>query len=108
MLEIKTIIEKTSTAFDYAVNEYLTEGWELVRRECFVTGADRAITLYAELERVVDELEEEYEEGEDDMARWEITRNPTNPFRCNKCGYTASEQWLTCPDCKRAMVKVEV
>jgi rubrerythrin len=108
MLEIKTITERTPTTFDYNVNEALAEGWELVRRECFVTGADRAITLYAELERVIDEPEEEYEGDEDDMARWEITRNPTNPFRCSKCGYTASEQWLTCPDCKRAMVKVEV
>ena len=49
MLEIKTITEATPHYFDAAVNAALAEGWELLRRECFITGSDRATTFYAEL-----------------------------------------------------------
>ena len=102
MLEIKTITENTAHKFDKAVNEAMLEGWELVRRECFITGSDRATTFYAELERIVDEPEVEYSA---DVAKWVLTRNPRNPYRCSSCGYTANEQWATCPSCKRAMME---
>lgn len=102
MLEIKTITEITTHNFDKAVNEALSEGWELVRRECFITGEDRAITLYAELERIIaDPTEEEYR---DDIGRWEITRDPQHPFRCRACGCQATDPWNTCPQCDRVMV----
>lgn len=51
MQKIKTITATTAYGFDTAVNEALTEGWVLVRRECFITGSDRAATFYAEFER---------------------------------------------------------
>ena len=108
MLEIKTITENTAYFFDKAVNEALTEGWELVRRECFITGADRATTLYAELERIVDEPEEE--EDTDipcDFAQWVMTRNPRNPYRCSACGHTTNAQWATCPKCSASMGEEE-
>ena len=98
MLEIKTITDNTAYFFDKAVNEALAEGWELVRRECFITGSDRATTLYAELERIVEEPEET------NVGRWVLTRNPRNPYRCSACGYTANEAWASCPDCKRSML----
>lgn len=101
MLEIKTITDSTAYFFDKAVNEALAEGWEIIRRECFITGADRAMTLYAELER---EVEKEEEEPSGEYARWEVSRKPQNPFRCTACGYTANEQWKRCPDCKRIMI----
>lgn len=104
MLEIKTITAQTAEYFDETVNAALKDGWELVRRECFITGADRATTLYAELERIIDEPEEE-DVDEDDVAQWKITRNPQNPYRCSNCGYTANEQWAYCPECKKVMLE---
>ena len=101
MLEIKTITEKAATFFDIAVNEALAEGWELVRRECFITGSDRATTFYAELERIVDEPEED--DVSDEFARWELTRDPIHPYRCSACGLKAIEQWGVCPGCDRIM-----
>ena len=76
MIEIKTITENTAFAFDKAVNAALMEGWDLVRRECFITGSDRATTFYAELERFVYEAEDEDEGGSPTTARWEVTRAP--------------------------------
>ena len=105
MLEIKTITEIMPHHFDKAVNDALAEGWELVRRECFITGSDRATTFYAELERVVEEPEEE--DHSCDAAHWIIIRNPRNPYRCSECGYTANEPWPTCPDCDRIMMSSE-
>ena len=103
MLEIKTITETTPHNFDRAVNDALSEGWELVRRECFITGEDRAVTLYAELEKLVAEpTEENYD---DDFGHWEITRDPQNPFRCRECGCKATDPWGTCPGCGRIMVE---
>ena len=103
MLEIKTLTETYPHIFDRAVNEALSEGWELTRRECFITGADRATTFYAELERVTEETSEE--EDRDDTARWVLTRNPRYPYRCGACGYTTNAKWPTCPDCDRVMVE---
>ena len=100
MLEIKTITEKTPAGFDKAVNEALANGWELVRRECFITGADRVTTLYAELERITEVC---VEEDSEDTAHWEMTRNPRNPFRCSVCGHTTNATWPICPNCNRIM-----
>ena len=98
MLEIKTITDNTAYFFDKAVNEALAEGWDLVRRECFITGSDRATTLYAELERIVDEVEET-----SDVGHWIVTRNPHAPYKCSKCGYTAKGPWRSCPECDSIM-----
>jgi rubrerythrin len=106
MLEILTITENNAHYFDKAVNQALADGWELVRRECFITGSDRATTFYAELERIADEPEEE-EDIPADFARWTISRDPQYPYRCNNCGYKARETWATCPDCNASMGTVE-
>lgn len=103
MLEIKTITACTSGHFDDTVNEALAEGWELVRRECFITGADRATTFYAELERIVDEPEEDEDDHSTEYAEWELTRNPREPYRCSACGYATNALWPTCPECDRIM-----
>ena len=102
MLEIKTIINNSAASFDRELNAALADGWELVRRECFVTGSDRVTTLYAELERFAEaeEVDVEYNSA---SARWELTRKPQNPYRCSSCGYTANEQWATCPECQSPM-----
>lgn len=102
MLEIKTITEHTPLSFDCAVNDAIVNGWDLVRRECFITGADRATTFYAELERIVDDPEE------DDatlglMGHWEVTRNPREPYRCSACGHATNAQWPVCPKCNTVM-----
>lgn len=102
MLEIKTIIEPTALRFDSAVNDAIADGWDLVRRECFITGADRATTFYAELERIVDDPEE------DDATlgltgHWEVTRNPREPYRCSECGHATNAQWPVCPKCNTVM-----
>lgn len=74
----------------------------MVRRECIVTGADRAKTFYAELERDVDEPEEE-EDQSDNNAEWIVTRNPRDPYRCSACGYNTNAPWPICPNCHRKM-----
>lgn len=102
MLEIKTITERLPSLFDQEVNEFLANGWELVRRECFVTGSDRATTFYAELERIVEEPEDE-EDNSTDYAKWETVRDPRNPYRCSECGYRTNAAWPTCPECDRIM-----
>ena len=101
MLEIKTITETTAHYFDKAVNEALAEGWDIVRRDCFITGSDRATTFYAELERIVEEPEED--DVSCDFAHWELTRDPLHPFRCSRCSFKAREAWGTCPNCDRIM-----
>lgn len=108
MLEIRTIVTLTAGHFDDEVNDALADGWELVRRECFIAGSDRATTFYAELERVVDKLKEE--EDTDipcDFAQWVMTRNPRNPYRCSACGHATNAQWATCPNCSAAMTEEE-
>ena len=105
MLEIKTITGNTAHRFDKAVNDALTEGWELVRRECFITGADRATTFYAELERIADEPEEEGEDHSTDYAHWNIIREPRNPYMCSACGHRTNALWPTCPQCDRIMTE---
>lgn len=45
MKQIKTIIDKSASAFDKEVNQALREGWELVKRYCEGYG------FIAELER---------------------------------------------------------
>lgn len=102
MLEIKTITENQPLYFDKKVNEALENGWELVRRECFITGSDRATTFYAELERMVEEAEED-EDHSTDYAKWLLARNPREPYRCSACGCTTNSPWPTCPECDRIM-----
>lgn len=107
MLEIKTITENYPSLFDRAVNEALEDGWELVRRECFITGSDRATTFYAELERIVEEPEDEDELEDDGTAEWKLSRDPLHPFRCTACGCKSQDALRTCPHCKRIMVMPE-
>ena len=102
MLEIKTITKNNVTAFDKAVNEAMVAGWDLIRRECFITGSDRATTFYAELERIVEGPVAE-EEDVYVVARWEVTRNPLKPYVCNNCAYKTNAQWPTCPGCGSVM-----
>ena len=106
MLRIKTLIDITAAGIDKAVNDALADGWELVRRECFITGADRATTFYAELERFIDEPEDD---TEDDIltASWSISRDPAYPYKCTSCGCKVKEPLATCPHCHKAMVRQE-
>ena len=106
MLEIKTITESMPRAFDRTVNEALNEGWELVRRECFITGSDRITTLYAELERVKEEPEEE-EKANEEVASWSISRDPAYPYKCTVCGCKSHQPIARCPYCNRIMVNAE-
>ena len=103
MLEIRTITALTPGHFDDEVNEALADGWELVRRECFVTGSDRATTFYAELERIIEVYEAEEDDAED-TARWERTRDPRNPYRRSSCGHKTNAEWGMCPGCGRIML----
>ena len=102
MLEIKTITATSTSYFDQKVNEAIAEGWDLVRRECFITGSDRAITLYAEFERVIEEPEED-DDHSTECAEWLLTRNPREPYRCSACGCNTTSPWSTCPECDRIM-----
>lgn len=45
MLEIKTISNRNKAEFDDEVNAALKDGWELVRRECLIVGADHTPSL---------------------------------------------------------------
>jgi lipopolysaccharide biosynthesis regulator YciM len=107
MLEIKTIWGElgSSTLFDAKVNEALAEGWELVRREVLPPRqvATAPTLLYAELERVI-ETEEEEEPEDDGLAEWVVSRNPSAPYRCNKCGHSTATPAPRCPGCERTMV----
>lgn len=106
MLAIKTIVEPTALRFDSAVNDAIDAGWELLRRECFVTGADRSTTFYAELEMFIVEEEPEEEDGVADLSsEWVVTRDPRNPYRCAACGHTTNAKWNLCPKCDRVMLK---
>lgn len=110
MLVIKTIVSNTTADFDTQVNGALTEGWEIVKRECL--GFDHTPLYYAELERVIDEpiveIDEDLEEDpEEDVAQWLVTRNPRNPYKCSSCGYTANLPWGVCPQCKTLMLNAE-
>lgn len=104
MLEIKTITSQYVESFDYSVNEALKEGWELVRRECFVTGSDRAITLYAELKRVALPFATEptFDEYEVE-ARWVRDPQSLYPYQCSECGFHSSAPYPICPSCNRLM-----
>lgn len=105
MLEIKTIIENSSRAFDAAVNKAITTGWELVRRECFITGSDRATTFYAELERFAVEVEETDEAYT--SAEWLVSRDPHYPYKCSSCGCKSHEPISSCPHCHKTMTREE-
>lgn len=100
MLEIKTVTAHNIPTFDKDVNMLLAEGWELVKRECFITGSDRATTFYAELERIVDDLEED---DFDLPAVWVTTRDPKHPLRCSNCGYVETSPKPVCPKCMKVM-----
>lgn len=109
MLEIKTIknILDNAEAFDKEVNAALVEGWELTRRDIIIPQTtDKYTMLYAELERYVEESQEE--ESEDDgLARWVFSRrNPLEPYHCSFCGYPADPSKALpslCPNCQRKM-----
>ena len=103
MIYVKTIIKPTCDVddFDNEVNKALADGWELVRRD-IITPPDESSKLYAELERYIEEEEEEPED--DGAAEWIVTRNPSAPYRCNKCGYSTSVPIHYCPGCERARV----
>lgn len=106
MLEIKTIWSELvySNQFDAKVNEALAEGWELVRREALPRRVEYGETLlYAELEKMT-EAEEEEEPEDDGLAEWVVSRNPSAPYRCNKCGHSTATPAPRCPGCERAMV----
>lgn len=100
MLEIKTVTAHNVPTFDKDVNSLIAEGWELTRRECFITGSDRATTFYAELERIVDDPEVE---DFDAPAYWITTRNPAKPLRCSNCGYEETAPKPVCPKCIKVM-----
>lgn len=107
MLEIKTIIATEHKDFDVEVNDALEEGWELVRRDVLppyegVTGICSRC-FYAELERVI-EVEQEEEPEDDGLAEWVVSRNPSAPYRCNKCGHSTATPAPRCPGCERTMV----
>ena len=104
MLEIKSIISQNAESFDHNVNEALKEGWMLVRRECFVTGSDRAITLYAELKRVVlpYAIEPTFDEY-DVEAKWKKHKDPISPYQCSECGFKSTHPYSICPSCNRLM-----
>lgn len=102
MLEIKTIIENTPSAFDKALNAAIQEGWELTRRECYITGSDRAMTFYAELERITADPEDDF----DTPAYWITTRDPAHPLRCSNCGYVETSPKPVCPKCTKLMEDV--
>lgn len=100
MLEIYTILERSTEHFDNHVNEALCSGWELTRRDVFI-GPDYQPIFYAELERYV---AEEAEEDDYDMpAHWITTRNPSKPLRCSNCGYEETTPKPVCPKCIKVM-----
>lgn len=106
MLEIKTIFIKIDDCkkFDEQVNQAIAEGWELVRRDVIAPHVpDRYTLLYAELERIT-EAEEEEEPEDDGTAKWVVSRNPSAPYRCNKCGHSTATPAPRCPGCERTMV----
>lgn len=106
MLEIRTIWSgiDDSKQFDAKVNEALAEGWELVKREVLPKSTDYSQTiLYAELEKMT-EAEEEEEPEDDGLAEWVVSRNPSAPYRCNKCGHSTATPATRCPGCERTMV----
>ena len=109
MLQIKTIIHHDTDGFDTEVNLAIADGWELVKRDVLPPyeshGTAYLRTYYAELEREVDEPEEE-EEGEELFAHWVTTRDPVKPFACSCCGYRPTIQNElpgVCDRCKKMM-----
>ena len=109
MLEIKTIAERVENLedFDKQVNEALAEGWELVRREV-LPPYEGAIhwwprALYAELERIVEEPEEEEDSTADTVAVWLLSRDPHYPYKCSACGCKIQDPIVNCPHCHRLM-----
>lgn len=115
MLEIRTIIIEASrpARFDNEVNNHLKEGWELVRRDILPAFEGETVVtrqmLYAELERDVEETEDEGETDKDEpqgWADWNIVRDPTKPYKCSNCGYKSTIKWPTCPGCDKQMRSV--
>ena len=107
MLEIKTIAHPATEReeFDAEVNKALAEGWELVRRDIIPPYEGSTYVweriLYAELER---EVETEEEDGltDDDFTSWQLTRDPVQPYRCEKCGFKdITPRQDGCPNCGR-------
>lgn len=109
MLQIKTIIHADTDGFDAEVNLAIAEGWELVKRDVLPPyeshGTAYLRTYYAELEREVEEDEEEIEV--DGVAQWRISRNPRTPYKCSACGAECEDPLKFCPRCGRGMVERE-
>lgn len=115
MLEIRTIIVEADrpARFDNEVNKHLQEGWDLVRRDIIPGYENETVCykqkLYAEMERIVEEPEEdETEEDDEGVADWEITRDTTRPYRCSGCGHKTTIQWPKCPACDKPMRSIEL
>ncbi len=107
MLEIKTIVHRIddSDLFDDFVNDAITKGWELVRRDIVAPQApDRYTLLYAELERTI---EEEKPEFDGSTAEWMISRDPHYPYKCSACGCKSAHAVPKCPLCDRIMREAE-
>ena len=112
MLQIKTIMHNFDKVekFDAEVNEALADGWDLVRRDV-LPGWEGQTTvayrkLYAELERIIEEPEED---PEDEMicAEWKISRDPAYPYKCTSCGCKVQEPIKNCPHCHKIMLGTE-
>lgn len=104
MLEIKTIFTKVDDCkkFDKQVNAALAEGWELVRRDIIPPRVpDRYTLLYAELDRIIEEPEEE--PVIDNVGVWLISRDPHFPYKCSGCGCKIQDPLVNCPHCHRLM-----
>ena len=102
MIEIKTITENTTIRFDRKVNTALSDGWELVRRDVFITGSDCVTTFYAELERMIEETDEPVNESF--IATWAVSRDPSYPYKCTSCGCKVQEPLAICPHCNKIMM----
>lgn len=103
MLEIKTISGGKKDAFDKAVNDALRDGWDLVRRDCLIVGSEHTPCLYAELERIIEESEEEEDSTADTVAVWVLSRDPHYPYKCSACGCKSHQPIINCPNCNRLM-----
>lgn len=103
MREIKTITKNSAADFDIEVNTALKEGWELNRREAFIT-PEYIPFYYAELERIVVpyEVSPEIDEYEEE-AHWHITKDPRLPYRCSTCLFKSTTPYAVCPSCGSLM-----
>lgn len=109
--KIQTIVERSeySNVFDDKVNAALADGWWLARRDA-IPVSHESVLLYAELELDVDD---EYEDcTEPTLATWLQSRDPLNPLKCSKCGYSPDlmeeDNMATCKGCGAMMANANV